>query len=167
MKINVLILALVIAIPAFLAGMMQQKPPGTVQAMDIPVFSFTDRAGTVQSSAKFKDKIVMVNFWASWCAPCIVEFPHLLKLAADNRNDVILIALSSDTDVATMARFLKKHDFKTTSNVLIGHDPEGTITRDLFNTYKLPETFIFKDGALIHKMTGANWTPANIQKILD
>lgn len=168
MKINLAILIAVILIPVLLAGWIQQKPPAGINAMVLPAFSLLDRTGKHHASGDFSGKIVMVNFWASWCAPCVVEFPHFLKLAADHRNDVVLLALSSDHDTAAMERFLKKHAFKTTPNVVIAHDADGAITRDLFKTYKLPETFIFdRDGILIHKITGADWTPADIEKYMD
>jgi thiol-disulfide isomerase/thioredoxin len=64
-----------------------------------PTMSFKDAAGKDVSLADFKGKVLIVNFWATWCAPCKVEMPTLSRLAATYRGqDVAVIAISIDKD---------------------------------------------------------------------
>lgn len=169
MRWNILILLVLLLAGAAAGAVLYNTPPQAARpAMALPVFELTAADGAVYSSDHFKGKVLIVNFWASWCAPCVVEFPHLLKLAADNRDNVVLLALSSDSTQADMQKFLSRRNIPTKGNVVIALDSDGAITRDLFKTYKLPETFIFDaNGLLAHKMIGADWTAAEVQTILN
>lgn len=135
-----------------------------------PEFTFTSLNGKTHNSKSFKGKTVIFNMWASWCAPCVEEFPALLKIAAQNSEHVTLIALSSDKDEAAIRAFmhkLEKKGIKPGKNVLIALDKEDA-TLKLFGTEKLPESYITgRDGFLEVKITGANWTPEQLQKIID
>ncbi|MFK7839471.1 MAG: TlpA family protein disulfide reductase [Bdellovibrionales bacterium] len=142
----------------------------------IPAFTFTDINKTTKNSADFKDKIIILNFWASWCAPCIKEFPNLLKAANNNPEDIILIALSSDLEESAINRFIKKaqqnENFDTLSfngpNIHIALDIDQAITAGKFSTFKLPETLIIdQQQKLQHKLIGANWTLNDLQAIID
>ncbi len=131
----------------------------------LPDFSFTELDGTTHAARDFRGKIVIVNFWATWCPPCVVEFPALLKIAAEN-DDVILIALSSDTDEATIKKFLQQQE-KPAKNVFIAHDRED-VTLKIFGVSKLPETVITDHELNIRKkLIGAEWEPRMLQKIID
>jgi len=64
-----------------------------------PTMSFKDAAGKDVTLADFKGKVLIVNFWATWCAPCKVEMPTLSRLAATYAGqDVAVIAISIDKD---------------------------------------------------------------------
>ncbi len=52
-----------------------------------PTFSFTDSNGIRVTSAELKGKVVLINFWASWCPPCRAEMPSLNKVYLTLRND--------------------------------------------------------------------------------
>ena len=93
---------------------------------ETPAFSFTDINGESRNIRDFEGKIVILNFWASWCPPCIKEFPLLLDAAANHKDDVVLIALSSDHDKQAMNRFInslkKDFDLDSMPNVHIALD---------------------------------------------
>jgi thiol-disulfide isomerase/thioredoxin len=132
-----------------------------------PDFSFTDINGKNHDLRGFQGKKIILNFWASWCAPCIVEFPELLRLAAENQKDTVFIALSSDIDKEAMLRFLEKVDYQK-SNIFIALDENGAITRGLYKTYKLPETVLIDaEGRTQHRLIGADWSTAEAAKILE
>jgi peroxiredoxin len=74
-----------------------------------PDFSITDLDGDSITLSKLKGKRVVVDFWATWCHPCLMEIPHFIKLR--NRydaNDLMIIGLSSEKE-STIRSFGKKH----------------------------------------------------------
>ena len=117
MKLNAAILFVVVLLCFSLAGLLQKTAPLSARTVapkgrateQAPQFTFLDIAGKEYALSDYAGKIVILNFWASWCAPCITEFPHLLSFAAAN-PDIILIALSSDKDKAVVENFLKRLD---------------------------------------------------------
>lgn len=181
MKANLLIILALLIVPLALAGGLHRTPPVSppvspsvlsqeTNAPTVPAFTFTDRAGKERTIGDFAGRVVVLNFWASWCAPCVVEFPHLLQLARDNPERVVLLLLSSDHDAAAMERFLTRQPTTDIErdNVVIALDPDGAITRDLFQTYRLPETILI-DGAgrMRHKLIGADWRVEDAQGMIE
>lgn len=110
------------------------------------------------SNADLIDKVVIINFWASWCAPCIKEFPLLLDsvLNRPQEQQVILLAISNDQHYDDMLAFLKGFPRATANpdKVKIVWDPQGKIGRDKFNVIYLPETFFVKDNIILSKIVG-------------
>lgn len=132
----------------------------------LPDFSFTALDGKTHKAKDFRGKIVIVNFWATWCPPCVVEFPALLKIAADNKDNVVLIALSSDTKEDDIKKFLQQQK-EPADNVFIAHDRED-VTLKIFGVTQLPETVITdRELNIREKLIGAEWEPRMLQKIID
>jgi thiol-disulfide isomerase/thioredoxin len=76
-----------------------------------PAVPFTDAAGKAHTLAEFKGKAVIVNLWATWCAPCVQEMPTLAKLAQASVGQpvaVVPISLDSADDVANAQAFIAK-----------------------------------------------------------
>jgi cytochrome c biogenesis protein CcmG, thiol:disulfide interchange protein DsbE len=135
-------------------------------------FSLLSIQGRRFSTSDFKGRIVLLNFWASWCPPCIKEFPDLLKIAAEYKDSVTLIAISSDHDEAAMQRFLDKMEESNpdieSANIVIARDPLGRVTQGLFQTFRLPETLIVDaDQRPVRKLIGADWQADDLRSILD
>jgi thiol-disulfide isomerase/thioredoxin len=95
------------------------------RAAAAPDFTLTNLDGKAHSLAEYRGKIVVLNFWATWCIPCREEMPMLSKLAPKyNEKDVAFLAASID-DAQTqpkIARFLKKK--KITLAVFTGATPD-------------------------------------------
>jgi thiol-disulfide isomerase/thioredoxin len=75
---------------------------------DVP---FTDAAGKTHTLAEFKGKAVVLNLWATWCAPCVEEMPTLAKLAASSAGQpvvVVPVSLDRDEDRANAVAFIAK-----------------------------------------------------------
>ena len=148
--------------------LFQDAPRVEAVSVGVPVFEFEDMRGRVKSSDDFEGKVVVLNFWATWCAPCVKEFPLLLDVARENAEDVVLIALSSDLDDGAIEAFFVRYGYEDLAdNIYIARDVRG-VTGDLFKTYQLPETLVIDRGQrLYHKFIGANWTLEQAQDILD
>ena len=76
-----------------------------------PTSTFTDAAGKTHTLAEFKGKVVVLNIWATWCAPCVAEMPTLAKLASDTAGQpiaILPISVDRDEDKANAESFIAK-----------------------------------------------------------
>ena len=161
MKTNLVILAIILT-ATLIFGVAEKYIAPLRPAYD---FTFTDTAGKTYQIKDFQDNTVLVHIWASWCAPCVAEFPPLLSLAEKYPDDLTIIALSIDHDEEAMGRFLKKYAPRTSPNILFAIDQDKKISRDLFGTIQVPETYILSPGLVLKdKMTGpGDWMSADMK----
>ena len=126
-----------------------------------PDFTVSDGTTTVHL-ANYRGKVVLLNFWASWCAPCIEETPSLLQLHHDMPS-LAIIAVSIDDDPDAYTRFVARHhlDFTTV------RDPSQS-TPKLFHTDMWPETYVIdRKGIIRRKFVGAqDWSDPAIREYL-
>lgn len=95
--------------------------------------------------------VVLVNFWASWCEPCIEEYPIMKELVKHMEGKIKLVAISVDENKQDMDDFINSFG-SGDKNVIMVHDPEYKIAK-VFGTDRLPETYIFgSDKKLIRKI---------------
>lgn len=152
----------------------QNKPPEkhkpiTKHHSPAPDFTFKTLDNKELTLYQFKGKIILIHFWASWCAPCIVELPKLVKLAKDYPDDIIILALSNDINEQKLLQFLTKQNLMSPpKNLKFIWDQDKAITQDLFQTIKLPETIITdRDTRMIRKIAGdAAWQSPEMQTYL-
>jgi cytochrome c biogenesis protein CcmG/thiol:disulfide interchange protein DsbE len=114
---------------------------------------------------EFRGKIVVLNFWATWCAPCVEEMPSLVQLQQRFKDkNVVVIGVSLDDNADAYHRFLKDYriDFLTV------RDPNKK-TSNLYGTFKFPETYIIdRDGTVRRKFIGAvEWSQPEIVDYLN
>lgn len=125
----------------------------------VPDITLNTQRGPIRIQ-DMKGKTIILNFWASWCAPCAVEMPKQLAMMEMQKEDTILILLSSDDDENKMHTFLKKLPTKAQNmlkkpNIILAHDKNKEITQDIFQTYRLPETIIITpEGVMDRKIVG-------------
>jgi cytochrome c biogenesis protein CcmG/thiol:disulfide interchange protein DsbE len=108
--------------------------------------------------------VVLLNFWATWCPPCIEETPSLVQLQSKLQNsNVAIVAVSIDVDEAAYKKFLQQYGV----NFVTVRDPEQK-SPGLYGTTGWPETFIIdKNGVLRRKFVGAvNWNDPQIVQYL-
>lgn len=126
----------------------------------LPDLEFTKLNGETARLSDFKDKVILLNFWASWCAPCIKEFPSMVKLVQENKGKVVLVAISHDSSRSKIETFLKKYSGqlanKNDPNIIIAWDKNQRLATDTFSVLKLPETIIVdKKMRMVSKIVGA------------
>ncbi len=114
-------------------------------------FELKDLQGKSISMAKLQGKVVFLNFWATWCPPCVKEMPsmHRLrdKLADDDR--FVMLAISADEDWAPVRKFFKGEE--PPFSVLL--DAGGDLAKK-YGTEKFPETYVVVDGKLVGYIVG-------------
>lgn len=79
--------------PMWLAGLLLALTVTWAQAAD---FRVTDTKGKVHTLSGYKGKWVLVNYWATWCPPCLEEIPDLIALHEDKKNNLVVIGVALD-----------------------------------------------------------------------
>lgn len=122
------------------------------KSMPAPDFTLPDLDGKMVSLADFKGRVVLLNIWATWCAPCVEEMPSMEKLYQKLKDEkFVILAVSIDEAGAAAVRpFMKKHQL--TFPALI--DSAGNI-KSLYQATGVPESFIIdKKGYIVEKVIG-------------
>jgi thiol-disulfide isomerase/thioredoxin len=131
-----------------------------------PTVEFQTLDGEAASLADYEGGVVLVNFWATWCAPCIREMPSLDRLqAALGPEGLTVLAASIDRrGQEVVAPFLKKLELTRLQAVL---DPKGKLFR-AFKAGGLPTTYLIdRDGKLVGGLQGpAEWDSPDAQALI-
>jgi thiol-disulfide isomerase/thioredoxin len=130
--------------------------------------AFNDPDGEPTSLAEFSGKPVLLNLWATWCAPCVKELPTLDRLAAAHRADGQLgvVAVSQDSGPqASVTAFLAKLNVKDLGAY---HDPKMALSGALGPDTVLPTTMLFDaKGMEVWRYVGdLDWTSPEAAKLL-
>lgn len=108
-------------------------------------FTLTDLSGKTWTLKDLRGKVVLVNFWATWCPPCRKEMPDLETLNQRFGPQGLVILGISDEDAATVSPFIAEH--KVTYPILL--DP-GRKVNELFQIEGIPKTFIYgRNGKIV------------------
>lgn len=125
-------------------------------ALQVPDAGIADIRGRSSRIHDFADKVVLINFWATWCAPCVTEFPDLIEYSALQGDDFVFIALSVDEDDTAIERFIQRlpEDIRQAvdlDHVWIARDVDKVISQDLFQTVSYPESYLIGPELRIHE----------------
>ncbi len=128
-----------------------------------PDFTLQDSDRAV-SLHDLRGQVVVLNFWATWCPPCVEEMPSLVEMQRRMKaRGVTVVAVSVDVDQNAYHQFLKDHNV----NLLTVRDPNEK-TSNLYGTFKFPETYIIdRKGVMRRKFIGeVDWTTPEITDFL-
>ena len=128
-----------------------------------PDFTVTDADRTV-SLSQYRGQVVVLNFWASWCPPCVEETPSLVQMQQRlKEKGVVVLSVSEDVDESAYHRFLKTYNM----NVITVRDPAAK-TKGLYGTVMIPETYVIdRNGILRRKFVSAvDWNTPEITDFL-
>jgi cytochrome c biogenesis protein CcmG, thiol:disulfide interchange protein DsbE len=124
-----------------------------------PEFTIATDQGQRVTPESFGGKVLVLNFWASWCSPCVQEIPSLNEFQKRFAKDgVVVVAVSIDKNADKYRRFLDRiHvSFET------ARDPSADIPNS-YGTFQIPESYIIKDGRIMRKFDNpADWTSDDI-----
>ncbi len=121
-------------------------------------------AGQTVTLSQLKGQVVVLNFWATWCPPCIEEMPSLVQMQQRMKTKgVTVLAVSVDVDQDNYQRFLKDHNV----NLLSVRDADQK-SNALYGTFKFPETYVIdRNGVVRRKFIGAvDWTEPDVIEYL-
>ncbi len=132
-------------------GKNQAKAPKIV-----PNFTLTALDGTQITRDSLKGKVVLLDFWATWCPPCRAAIPHLVstyETYKDKGFEVVGVCLDQGGDVAKISDFIKRN--QVSYPIAIGAD--NPITRDLGNITSLPTMILLdRNSSIEFKVVGFN-----------
>ena len=153
---------------AFLTAGMQPtsgtKKLNEMEAGGVPDFELKDLKGNPVKLSQFADRTVILSFWASWCDPCIEEFPSMVKLVDFFKGKIVLLAVSADKSQEDIERFLKPYGVLP-KDVVIVWDKDKRVAES-YGTEALPESYILGKGSkILRKVAGSeNWfAPGAVQ----
>jgi len=132
----------------------EYEPVAVAQVGDAaPDFTLEDTKGNKVTLSSLRGKVVLVNFWATWCPPCRAEMPSMEKLnVAMQGDDFVMLAINIEENGRdVIPDFLQKspHSFSVLYD-------EKAVVQELYGVYKFPESFVIrKDGVIDDKVIGA------------
>lgn len=124
-----------------------------------PEFSIKTDEGQQITPDSFGGKVLVLNFWATWCAPCIQEIPSLDAFQKHfSGSGVVVVGVSVDKNPQKYRQFLERiHVAFQTAD-----DPQWNIGAE-YGTFMIPETYVIKNGRIMRKFGQAeDWTSDDI-----
>ncbi len=141
----------------FSAGIAAAAPPSPfavdkIPGQKAPDFTLNDLNGKPVPLSAFKGKVILLNFWATWCPPCRDEMPALEKLNQLLKNKgLVVLSVSIDRSAASVKDFIKS----TPVGFPVLFDDKLKVTRSLYKVFTVPTTFLIdKKGVVIEKYFG-------------
>jgi peroxiredoxin len=159
------ICALLVLTALLAVGCKKQEEPA-VQGNHAPDFTLKDLNGEPVQLSKLKGKVVLVNFWATWCPPCREEIPSMVKLnQAMQGKPFQMLAISIDEGGRNAVQSFFRKGGVTLPALL---DTDGKVARR-YGTTGVPETFVVDaKGVILKKVVGSmDWSSPEVIAALD
>jgi cytochrome c biogenesis protein CcmG, thiol:disulfide interchange protein DsbE len=125
-----------------------------------PDFTITADNGRTITTSNFGGRLLVLNFWATWCQPCVEEVPSLDQFAKEmGEAGVVVLGVSVDKNPKLYRDFLSRSHV----SFMTARDPDAKISGD-YGTFKYPESYIIDSkGKVVQKIIGAtNWTDGSM-----
>ena len=143
------------------SGGGEQAAPGPA-GPPAPDRTFATTDGGELSLADLRGEPLVVNFWASWCPPCVAEMPDLERVHADRGDEVRFIGINTQDDLADAQALAEQ----TGVTYELGLDPDGALFSD-FEVVAMPSTFfIDAAGGIVHRHAGL-MTEQQLRDLID
>jgi cytochrome c biogenesis protein CcmG, thiol:disulfide interchange protein DsbE len=129
-----------------------------------PAFTITTDQGKQITPQSFGGKLLVLNFWATWCAPCVQEIPSLNQFQQRySDKGVVVVAISVDKNPDKYRAFLGKIPLAFAT----ARDPQADISAQ-YGTFQYPETYLIKDGRVVRKYANAeDWNNDTITHFVE
>jgi cytochrome c biogenesis protein CcmG/thiol:disulfide interchange protein DsbE len=145
--LTIAILLLAVGLVWVVAGTLQQRIVNAGETA--PDFSIVTERGRTVTRSNFGGKVLVLNFWATWCPPCISELPSLNEFAAEYASQgVVVLGVSIDKNEGLYRAFLKDRQVAFDT----ARDPEANISNS-YGTFQIPETYVIdRNGTVLEKI---------------
>lgn len=145
---------------------VQAPPEVATTESQFPGATLLNFDGSRQSIKDYHGKVAVINFWASWCAPCRREMPDLQRLGELlDPEQFVVLGVSVDEDRFLAEEFLLQHDINFTNY----HDKERVVAQQELGINAYPETFLVNaQGKIVRQITGEQrWDSPTMISLLD
>ncbi|WP_103864325.1 TlpA disulfide reductase family protein [Aquimarina sp. I32.4] len=109
-----------------------------------------------------RDKVVLINYWATWCPPCIAEMPSLQKLYNDYQDKVVFLFVTTDDD-PELNKFMKNKNYNYPIYRSLSEHPKPFISKTIPATYLIDK----KGNIIIDKVGAADWNTTKVRETID
>jgi peroxiredoxin len=154
--------SILIGLLATLIGCYSGSHPARIGS-NAPDFTVQDSDHKVTLS-QFRGQVVVLNFWATWCPPCVEETPSLIQMQTLLKpKGVVVLAISIDADDEAYHKFLKDYSV----NMVTVRDEAQRVSK-LYGTFGWPETYVIdRQGVMRRKFIGpVDWTSPEVRDYL-
>lgn len=130
-----------------------------------PDFTLKDLKGNSVTLSSLKGKVVLLNFWATWCPPCVAEMPEFNKLHRKmGPRGLEIVSVSTDNSISYTKDFVSKHNIE----FRVLYDENRTVTK-LYKVFSMPTTFLIdKNGVIVEKFFGDyEWADSDMLKKIE
>lgn len=141
-----------VATAVVLAAIVAACSDGATELVGPPVpdRSYQTLEGETTSLPELGDEPMVVNFWASWCPPCVAEMPDLERVHLEVADEVRFVGLNTQDSLERAEQLVAE----TGVTYELGLDPDGELFRD-FEVVAMPSTFFVDEaGAIVHSHAG-------------
>ena len=151
-----------------LATGVMNSPSDELAEKELANYDFTliNADGESIDFNKYRNKVVFINLWATWCGPCIAEMPGIESLYQDfeEHDQIEFVMISLDQDFEKAKKFKERKEF---SFPIYG--PVNRALPDIYRSGSIPTTFVIsKDGVIVQKKVGmANYDTRKFRKFLN
>jgi thiol-disulfide isomerase/thioredoxin len=167
------ILGLVAAVGLLLSERSQMpestSQPARVGSLDqpMPAFTLTTLDGQPVDLEQYRGRPIFVNFWGTWCPPCVAELPELQAFAAAQGEDGALVVASNNSESAEkIYQYFEDNDLAL-PDILFVLDPEHVMYR-WFGVFQMPTTYLIDEAGVVRDVKyGAFEDAASLQEYLD
>lgn len=130
-------------------GVLVPAPAPAIRGVAAPEFELADVDGKMVKLSDFKGKVVLVNFWATWCAPCEIETPWFVEFDKKYReNGLQIVGISLDEDgVEPVKKFMEKYSIQY--KIVMGNE---TTAENFGGVVGLPTSFIVDQDGKFYSM---------------
>lgn len=166
-RINPLVMIALMLVPLLiilgLGLALLESNRGQITNGPAPDFVIKSYEGVSFSLSEQRGKIIVINFWGSWCAPCQAEAPDLNAVYAEYKDrGVIMVGIGYLDTEANAKKFISEHQVK----YMTGHDDGSKITAQ-YGTRQVPETFVIDQQGNIAQMFPGQVKAADLRAVLD
>lgn len=132
--------------------------PGGREGMVLPEFALTTLDGSRLTTASLRGKVVIVDFWDTWCGPCLRALPHLKELSAAHPDEVVVVAIALGQEGEAKVRQVTARLELPFAVAMF--EVQGNLVPAFGNVDQLPTTFLIgPDGVIRRRWVGAQSLP--------
>ena len=134
------------------AQWVSDAPTGFNPGEQLPDFDLACMDGSTFTLSEYRGRVVIINLWATWCAPCVAELPHFDRLQAEHPDDVAVLAIHSNLITDDVAGFLSDKDYGLDFAV----DETGDVIAAVNGSTMLPQTVVIdRYGVVTYNKVGS------------